>query len=99
MVAVNPQGRITLPVHVRRQLGLSEGTQLEVRVEGNTLQLRRATLIPDEDRWAYAPAAIASLKRALSDMKAGLVYELGPADLESGRYPRTRRRPRSGRVR
>src|SRR5437879_5684933 len=77
VVAVNRQGRITLPVDVRRRLGITEGTQLEVKVESNTVQLRRASVIPDEDRWAYTPAAIASLRRALADVKAGRVFELG----------------------
>jgi AbrB family looped-hinge helix DNA binding protein len=97
VVAVNRQGRITLPVDVRRRLSITEGTQLEVKVESNTVQLRRASIIPDEDRWAYTPAAIASLTRALADVKAGRVFELSARDLESGKYPRRRRR--AGRVR
>jgi hypothetical protein len=55
-------------------------------------------VIPDEDRWAYTPAAIASLTRALADVKAGRVFELSPRDLETGKYPR-RRRQRPGRIR
>jgi hypothetical protein len=62
------------------------------------VQLRRASVIPDEDRWAYTPAAIASLTRALADVKAGRVFELSPRDLETGKYPR-RRRQRPGRIR
>jgi len=92
VVAVNRQGRITLPVDVRRRLGIGEGTQLEVKVDSDTVRLRRASLIPDEDRWAYTPAAIASLKRALADVKAGRVFELSAGTLETGKYPRRRRR-------
>lgn len=92
LVAVNSQGRLTLPVDVRRRLGIDEGTQLEVSVANDTVQLRRAQLVPHEDRWAYSPAALASLKRALDDVRAGRVYRLGARDLESGNYPRRRRR-------
>ena len=101
VVAVNRQGRITLPVDVRRRLGIGEGTQLEVKVESNTVQLRRASVIPDEDRWAYTPAAIASLTRALADVKAGRVFELSVRDLETGKYPkrRLRRTARASRTR
>lgn len=92
LVAVNKQGRVTLPVDVRRRLGISEGTQLEVKVEDDAVRLRPADVIPAEDRWAYTPAAIASLKRALADIKAGRVYRLSPRDLETGNYPRRRKR-------
>ena len=92
VVAVNRQGRITLPIDVRRRLGIGEGTQLEVKVESNTVKLRRASVIPDEDRWAHTPAAIASLKRALADVKAGRVFELSARALETGNYPGRRRR-------
>ena|SRR2546425_8815083 len=97
VVSVNRQGRITLPVDVRRRLGIAEGTQLEMMVEGDTVRLRRASVIPDEDRWAYTPAAIASVKRALADVKADRVFELTARALETGQYPR--RRLRAGRVR
>jgi AbrB family looped-hinge helix DNA binding protein len=32
-VAVNRQGRLTLPADIRRHLGIGEGSQLEVRVQ------------------------------------------------------------------
>src|SRR5439155_3556823 len=52
VVAVDRQGRLTLPVDVRRRLGIGEGTQLEFKIESNTIRLRRASTIPGEDRWA-----------------------------------------------
>jgi len=39
-VAVNAQGRITLPAAARRSLGLTEGAQLDVRLEDNEIRLR-----------------------------------------------------------
>jgi len=43
VVAVDRQGRLTLPVDVRRRLGIGEGTQLELKIESNTIRLRRAS--------------------------------------------------------
>ena len=54
--------------------------------------MRRVTIIPKEDRWAYTPVALASLKRALADVKAGRVYEVTEEDLLAGRVPRRRAR-------
>lgn len=92
IVAVNKQGRLTLPVDVRRKLGIGEGTQLEVKVENSAVRLRPAFVIPDEDRWAYTPQALASLKRALADAKAGRTSELTEAQLlRAGRRVKRRR--------
>ena len=85
---MNEQGRVTLPAEVRRRLGIRAGSQLEVKLEGNGIRLRPATVIPEEDRWAYTPEAIASLKRGLADLKAGRVYQLTEEELLSGKLPR-----------
>src|SRR6266540_2707881 len=66
-VAVNAQGRITLPADARRSLGLSDGTQLEVRVEDNEIRLRPARIVIAEDAWAYTAESLASIKRSLAD--------------------------------
>jgi len=93
LIAVNEQGRVTLPAEVRRRLGIRAGSQLEVKVEENAIRLRPAAVIREEDRWAYTPEAIASLKRGLADLKAGRVYRLTEEELLSGKLPR-RPRPR-----
>jgi AbrB family looped-hinge helix DNA binding protein len=91
-VAVNAQGRITLPADARRSLGLGDGAQLEVRVEENEIRLRPARLVIAEDAWAYTAESVASIRRSLADIAAGRVFELTTADLE-------RRRPGSARTR
>jgi AbrB family looped-hinge helix DNA binding protein len=93
LVAVNRQGRLTLPAEVRRLLGIGEGSQLEVRVQDRSIELRPTAVVPEEDRWAYTPEALASLKRALSDIKAGYVFQLSEEELMRGKYPK-----RPGRV-
>ena len=93
LIALNERGRLTLPAEIRRRLGIRTGSQLEVKVVDNAINLRRATVVPEEDRWAYTPEALASLRRALADVKAGRVHEATEEDLLAGRVPR-----RTGRV-
>jgi AbrB family looped-hinge helix DNA binding protein len=91
-LAVNAQGRITLPAETRRQLGLGDGAQLEMRVEDNEIRLRPARVVVAEDAWAYTPESLASIKRSLDDIAAGKVFELTTADLERGRRPSAHKR-------
>jgi AbrB family looped-hinge helix DNA binding protein len=99
LVAVNHQGRLTLPAAVRRQLGIGEGAQLEVSVKDHDVTLRPAMVIPAEDRWAYTPEAIASLQRSLADVKAGYVFQLTEDQLLRGTYPKAAARNVAGRSR
>jgi len=91
-VAVNAQGRITLPADARRSLGLTDGAQLEVQVEKNEIRLRPARLVVAEDAWAYTAESLASIKRSLADIAAGRTFELTTEDLERGRRPSRRKR-------
>ena len=94
LVAVNAQGRVTLPADVRRKLRLGEGSQLEVAIEDDRITLRPAQVIPAEDAWAYTPENLAGIRRALEDIRAGRVYTgLTEEDLLKGRFPRRERRP------
>lgn len=81
VVAMNEQGRLTLPAQIRRALGLRDGSQLEVKVADGVIELRPSVVIPEEDRWAYTPEALASLKRALAHIEAGRVFEMTEAQL------------------
>lgn len=92
IVAVNKQGRLTLPVDVRRTLGIGEGTHLEVKVENGGVRLQPAYVVAGEGRRAYTPHALASLKRALADVKAGRIFEMTDAQLlRAGRRGERRR--------
>lgn len=82
VVAMNKQGRVTLPVSARRTLGLTDGSRLEVAVDGSSITLRPAKVVLAEDAWAYTPENLAGIRRALDDVKAGRVYRLSWQDLE-----------------
>jgi len=45
---IGPQGRVTLPVRLRKQMGISEGDTLVIWPEGDRLILRRKTQIEEE---------------------------------------------------
>lgn len=94
LVAVNAQGRITLPVDARRRLGLAEGARLEVTVEDDEIRLRPARLVIAEDEWAYTAESLGSIKRAIADIAAGRVYRASPEELEKTRPRRRRSAPR-----
>lgn len=78
-------GRLTVPVSVRKQLGLSEGTELEIEVdlEQEALVLRRVVYLRLEDAWAYTPDHRELLERAHRDSKEGRVKKLNEEDLKS----------------
>lgn len=99
LIALNRQGRVTLPVEVRRKLRLTEGDQLEVGLEDDRITLRPTRVVPAEDTWAYTAESIASIRRALQDIRAGRVYRLSEEDLLGGRFPHRggKRRPRRSR--
>jgi len=86
-VTVNKQGRVTLPAGVRKELGIGDGSKLHVKVDDGAIRLRPATVIDEEDRWAYTREALASLKRGLADLKAGRIYAISAEDLLAGRFP------------
>jgi len=43
---VTADGQITIPAHIRERLGLTPDTEVEFRVEGDALYLRRADAEP-----------------------------------------------------
>ena len=80
-VALNAQGRLTLPADVRRKLGLREGSQLEVAIDDDKITLRPARVVVAEDAWAYTADHLESVRRALADIREGRVYRLSEAQL------------------
>jgi AbrB family looped-hinge helix DNA binding protein len=93
-VAVNAQGRITLPAATRRELGLSAGAQLEVRVEEREIRLRPARVVVAEDAWAFTADSLASIRRSLDDIAAGRIFEMTTEQLEQGARPTRQRSQR-----
>jgi AbrB family looped-hinge helix DNA binding protein len=97
-VAVNAQGRVTLPARVRRKLGLTEGDRLDVALEDDRIVLRPARLVVAEDAWAYRPESLDSIRRGLDDIQHGRVYQTSDTDLLAGRLPYRRKAVRATRA-
>ena len=95
---MNAQGRVTLPAHIRRKLGIGDGDQLEVKLEDDHITLRPARVVVAEDAWAYTAENLVGIRRALDDIKEGRVYRLSWQELddmvEAGNLPSRLRRAR-----
>lgn len=63
-VTVGPKGRLVIPVEVRRELGIEEGTQLAAVVEGDAV-----VLLPRS-------AVKARLRAMFGDLRSSMAQEL-----------------------
>ncbi len=79
LVAMNGEGRITIPAAARRQLGLEGAAQFQAEVRDGALVLRPAVVIPREDAWAYTPEHLKKVERA---RKEDVGHQLTEADLD-----------------
>lgn len=82
LVAMNKQGRLTVPVEARRALHVEGEAQFEMEVTENALILRPVVTIPQEDAWFYTPENRRLLEQALKDAREGRIFQLTEADLE-----------------
>ena len=85
-VAMNAQGRLTVPSEARKALGLVGEAQFQAEVRDEGLLLRPAVLVPREDEWAYAPAHRSLLAQALEDAAHGRVREMSEDTLRDLTY-------------
>jgi bifunctional DNA-binding transcriptional regulator/antitoxin component of YhaV-PrlF toxin-antitoxin module len=81
IVSMKADGRLTVPASARRALGLEGETQFQVEVNGDSLVLRPAVVLPREDAWAYTPEHRELLERAHRDSREGRVREMTEQDL------------------
>jgi bifunctional DNA-binding transcriptional regulator/antitoxin component of YhaV-PrlF toxin-antitoxin module len=80
-VAMNAQGRLTVPAEARKELGLVGEVQFEADIRDGALQLRPAVLVPRDDAWAYTPEHRHLLARAREDAARGRVREMSEREL------------------
>jgi len=84
VVAMNSQGRITVPAAARDALRIAGETQFEMEVTGQELILRPAIVIPREDAWAYTPETMASIQRAREQVRRGKLRAATEAEFGGG---------------
>jgi bifunctional DNA-binding transcriptional regulator/antitoxin component of YhaV-PrlF toxin-antitoxin module len=80
-VAMNAQGRLTVPVEARKALGLAGEAQFEAEIRNGALLLRPAVLVPRDDAWAYTPEHRRRLARAREDVARGRVRQMSEREL------------------
>jgi AbrB family looped-hinge helix DNA binding protein len=81
LVTMNAQGRITVPADARELLRVGADSQFELEVTEHEMILRPATVVRRDDAWAYAPAHLASISRALEQVASGQVRPATATDL------------------
>ncbi|MGH3545495.1 MAG: hypothetical protein ACRDPW_06175 [Mycobacteriales bacterium] len=76
-------GRLTLPVDIRRALGVSSDQSFEIETapDQDALVLRPAAVLRREDAWAYTSEHRELLVRAHADSAEGRVHRLTEAEL------------------
>jgi antitoxin PrlF len=76
MTQINLEGQITIPPTIRQQLGLSPGTEVELEVIGETLQLRKK---PADRRGSQRIEAIRG--KATNDLSTQDIMQLTREDV------------------
>ena len=71
-LTVDPKGRSTLPREMRKQLGVSEGTQLRIDVtDTGSFEIVPSVSIPVDQWYYHSPEGRARLERAEADFRLG----------------------------
>ena len=81
MLRVRDKAQITLPVTMRRALGIKEGDYLEAEIQGNKLMLTPQVFVAKSEPVALSQQGEQMLEEALDDIEAGRVKEAD--DVES----------------
>ena len=69
---VTRQGQISVPVQVRRKLGVGPGSVLEWDEDGGTIVVRRAARCTSDELHAAVFPKGAPARRSLADLKDGI---------------------------
>jgi antitoxin MazE len=80
LLKVRKKAQVTLPLSVRRKLGIEEGDYLDVSVKGNQVVLKVKKLIDKDQAWFWTERWQKGEREAEEDIKAGRVYEFPDAD-------------------
>ena len=81
MLRVREKAQITLPVTMRRALGIKEGDFLEAEIQGNKLMLTPQVFVAKSEPVTLSRRGEQMLEEALDDIRAGRVKEAD--DVES----------------
>jgi AbrB family looped-hinge helix DNA binding protein len=74
---VGPKGRVVIPVEIRRQLGLQEGSQLVALVEGDGVLLLPRGAVKQRLRGMFAGVRTSMAEELIRDRRAAAAKESG----------------------
>src|SRR4030067_2575924 len=80
LIQVRKKAQLTLPLSVRRQLGIEEGDFMDVRVKDNEIVLKVKKLIDKDQAWFWTKRWQEGEREADEDIKAGRVHEFPDAE-------------------
>jgi len=70
VLSVGPKGRVVIPVEIRRQLGLEEGSQLVALVEGEGVLLLPRDAVKERLRGMFAGVRTSMAEELIRDRRA-----------------------------
>ncbi len=77
-ISVGPKGRVVIPVEIRRQLGLREGSELVAMVEGDAVVLLPRSSVRARLRALFAGGPISMRDELLAERRAAAAEESRP---------------------
>ena len=73
-LTIDRKGRTTLPQEMRKQLGVSEGTQLRIeKTDDGAFEIVPSVSIPQDQLWYHSAEGRSRLERADEDFRLGRV--------------------------
>jgi len=75
VLSVVPKGRVVIPVEIRRQLGLEEGSQLVALVEGVGVLLLPRDAVKERLRGMFAGVRTSMAEELIRDRRAAAAKE------------------------
>jgi len=80
LVQIRKKAQVTLPLSVRKKLGLEEGDYMDVQVRKGEIVLKPKKLIDKEQAWFWTKRWQEGERQAEEDIKAGRVYRFDNID-------------------
>ncbi|MFH0846949.1 MAG: AbrB/MazE/SpoVT family DNA-binding domain-containing protein [Chloroflexota bacterium] len=74
LIQVRKKAQLTLPLSVRRKLGVEEGDFMDVQVRGGEIVLKVKKLVDKEQAWFWTERWQEGEKEAEADIRAGRVH-------------------------
>jgi len=79
LIQVRRKAQLTLPLSVRRKLGIEEGDFMDVEVRDNEIVLKLKKLVDKDQAWFWTKRWQEGEREADADIKAGRVHDFPDA--------------------